>query len=245
MSYKMIALDLDGTLLNKGVVSAENAKWVEAAIRAGKKVVLSTGRALRDVRSIAENLNLDGPFVINNGSEVWKSPEELHIRHEIDPQIIARLFRLIEKYRDEVNFWAHTVTERIDARNVPERLNSVQWLQFSIGSANPDHLKEIREEVAGWNCLEISNSAVNNVEFNPFGVSKASGLKEVCRLLGISMSETIAVGDSLNDIAMIRAAGLGVAMGNAQEPVKREADTVAPPCTEDGVAHVIRTYLLA
>jgi hypothetical protein len=245
MAYKLIALDLDGTLLYKGEVSAENAKWIEAALEAGKKVVLSTGRPIHDVRSLARRLKLNMPLVINNGSEVWLSPDELHVRHELDPELVARLFRVIEKYGGEVDFWAHTTGGKIDAQNVPDPLHSVKWLQFAVRSANPDHLREIREEVAGWNRLEISNSHVTNIEFNPLGVSKASGLKEVCRWLGISLSEAIAVGDSLNDIPMIRAAGLGVAMGNAQEPVKRAADAVAPPCGEDGVAWVIKEYLLS
>lgn len=64
-------------------------------------------------------------------------------------------------------------------------------------------------------------------------------------MLGIEASDTVAIGDSLNDIPMIRFAGLGVAMGNAQEPVKLAADIVAPSHHEDGVAAVIRKYLLA
>jgi hydroxymethylpyrimidine pyrophosphatase-like HAD family hydrolase len=71
-----------------------------------------------------------------------------------------------------------------------------------------------------------------------------TGLMEVCRLVGCSLAETVAVGDSLNDLAAIRAAGLGVAMGNAQEAVKAAADAVTGTNEEDGVAQVIRDYLL-
>lgn len=85
----------------------------------------------------------------------------------------------------------------------------------------------------------MTNSHPCNIELNPKGVSKASGLKEVCRRLGIDMSEVVAVGDSLNDLAMIREAGLGVAMGNAQEEVKKAADWTTVTNEEDGVAEVI------
>ncbi|MNR51606.1 Sugar phosphatase YidA [compost metagenome] len=80
---------------------------------------------------------------------------------------------------------------------------------------------------------------------NPLGVSKATGVEAVCDLLGISMSEVIAMGDSQNDIAMIREAGLGVAMGNAQEEVKQIADITTVTNNEHAVAQVIRKYLLA
>jgi len=69
-------------------------------------------------------------------------------------------------------------------------------------------------------------------------------LEEVCQILHVPMDETVAVGDSLNDLAMIARAGFGVAMGNAQEEVKRAADWIAPTNEEDGVAEVIRRYLL-
>lgn len=78
---------------------------------------------------------------------------------------------------------------------------------------------------------------------NPAGVTKASGLAEVCRVLGIGMEQAVAVGDSLNDLAMIKEAGLGVAMGNAQEAVKQAADEVVAGNEEDGVAEAIRRFV--
>src|SRR5690606_15624796 len=100
------------------------------------------------------------------------------------------------------------------------------------------------DEIASWGGLELSNSSPLNIEINPAGVSKAAALEEVCRLAGVRMEETVAVGDSLNDLAAIRAAGLGVAMGNAQEAVKEAADAVTATNEEDGVALVIRRYIL-
>jgi len=102
-------------------------------------------------------------------------------------------------------------------------------------------LRSMAEEM---DCFEITNSHPANLEFNPKGVNKAAGLRQVCQLYGLSMDEVVAMGDSLNDIAMIREAGLGVAMGNAQEEVKRAADMIALSNTEDGVAHLIRSFVL-
>ncbi|MEF3307693.1 HAD family hydrolase [Paenibacillus sp. GYB004] len=246
MTYKLIALDLDGTLLNKNKsISAENVKWIRAAGRAGMKITLATGRPISDVTSIVEQLEIDCPLVINNGSEVWHAPGDLHSRRELSPHSVAKLFELLESNREELDFWAHTVGGRINRSNVPADVTTAQWLQFAIRSSDPEQLRTVRERIVSWKMFEISNSHVTNMECNAPGVTKASGLLEVCSIIGIEMSQVIAIGDSLNDIPMIRAAGLGVAMGNAQEPVKQAADRIAPTNLEDGVAKVIEQVLLS
>ncbi|MNI76727.1 Sugar phosphatase YidA [compost metagenome] len=92
--------------------------------------------------------------------------------------------------------------------------------------------------------LEITNSSPSNLEINPLGINKASGIREVCKLLGLEMSQVVAVGDSLNDLAAIQQSGFGVAMGNAQEVVKQEADAVVATNNNDGIAEVIQKYIL-
>ncbi|MNR08724.1 Sugar phosphatase YidA [compost metagenome] len=92
--------------------------------------------------------------------------------------------------------------------------------------------------------LEITNSSPYNYEINPQGVNKATGIKIVCDLLGLDMSQVIAVGDSLNDLAAIQAAGLGVAMGNAQIAVQENADYVTASNNDDGIAEVIQKFIL-
>lgn len=85
---------------------------------------------------------------------------------------------------------------------------------------------------------------MTNLEINPAGISKASGIAEVCDLLGITLEQVVAVGDSLNDMAVIQAVGLGVAMGNAQDTVKEAADVVVASNNDDGIVEVIRDYVL-
>lgn len=243
--YRLIALDMDGTLLSKGgVVSERTANAIHAALESGIKVVLATGRRVSDVVPISEKLQLNMPLVINNGSEVWQSPDQLHSRHLIDPRLIERLCDYVLKLDERINFWAHTVEGVLRRDSFPSSYDGNRWLQFAFQSPNLDLISEIWREVETWNELEISNSNIDNIEFNPSGISKASGLREVCGMLGIDMSEVIAAGDSFNDISMIRAAGLGVAMGNAQQAVKDAADFIAPRNNEDGVAHVIERFLL-
>jgi len=245
MSYKLIALDMDGTLLNKNKeIPVENREWIAKALDAGKFVVLATGRPISFAASIAQELGLQSPLIINNGSEVWKSLDTLHIRHEIGADWIERIFEVLSPYGDTIKYWAHTVEGPINHSNRPADLASVRWLQFAIRSDDPDCLQQVNKELSSWNVFEISNSHPTNLEFNPIGITKASGLKEVCKMLAIPLSETIAVGDSLNDVPMLRAAGLGVAMGNAQDITKQNADVIAPSNEESGVAYVIRHYFV-
>ena len=86
-------------------------------------------------------------------------------------------------------------------------INQQEWLKFGYFTENAEKLQQIRDIVERWGTLEITNSHPSNIEINPLGISKASGVETVCQLLGICMSEVIAMGDSENDIAMIREAG--------------------------------------
>jgi len=92
--------------------------------------------------------------------------------------------------------------------------------------------------------LELTNSLPSNVEVNPTGVTKARALHSLCGEIGITMDEIMACGDSLNDIKMIQESGIGVAMGNAQEAVKKAADFITDHHDKDGVAKAIERFAL-
>lgn len=241
--YKLIALDMDGTLLDgSGQVSAENRYWIWRALDQGILVCLSTGRGVPSVQPYLDELGLNTPMVTVNGSEVWEKPGSLWIRHTLRPDWIRELRELAIKY--DVWYWAYS-TEGIHDKNawVDRPLNEYEWLKFGIYSDDDEAREAIRKQILNAGRYEVTNSHPNNMELNPKGVNKASGLKEICRRFGIAMDEVVAIGDSLNDIAMIREAGLGVAMGNAQDAVKRAADRVTDTNVNNGVAKVIQLVL--
>lgn len=245
--YKLLALDMDGTLLNEmSEVSEENAYWVQKALDEGIIVSLSTGRGFLSAYPFAEQLKLDTPMITVNGGEVWEHPQKLHKRTLLAAEHVRRLHELALSF-EEPWFWAYT-TEGIYNKEkwIPGHNDYEQheWLKFGYYTENDESRNKILQTVSSWNLFEITNSSPHNLEINPKGISKASALQELCLLLGISMSEVVAVGDSLNDIAAIQAAGLGVAMGNAQEEVKAAADVVTLTNNEHGVAEVIRSYVL-
>ncbi|MFK7694662.1 Cof-type HAD-IIB family hydrolase [Paenibacillus sp. HJGM_3] len=242
--YKLLAIDMDGTLLNEeSLISDDNRNWIHKALEAGISVILSTGRGVQKVYPYTDEIGLKTPIVSVNGSEVWKEPRVLLKRHLMKTEWIRRLHEMSVKY--DTWFWAYSVEGVHNKENwVPEELETTQWLKFGFFTEDDQSRNRILDELTAWGEFEITNSHPHNLEINPKGISKASGIEEVCRLLGHSMSEVVAMGDSLNDMAMIRAAGLGVAMGNAQEELKRAADLVTVTNQEHAVAKIIREHIL-
>jgi HAD superfamily hydrolase (TIGR01484 family) len=242
--YKLIALDMDGTLLNEEkLISMPNRKAILSAMEAGVTVIFSTGRGVQSAMPYVEELGLKTPIVAVNGSEVWKAPGELLKRHLLSAELVRKLHEVAVKY--DTWWWAYAVSGMFNTERWTDDIDGIEWLKFGYYTEDAAVLSEIRSTVEAWDVFEITNSHPSNIELNPKGVSKASGIEEVCQILGIHMSEVIAMGDSENDIAMIRAAGLGVAMGNAQEGVKLIADITTVTNEEHAVARIINDYILA
>jgi HAD superfamily hydrolase (TIGR01484 family) len=217
---------------------------LKAAEKAGITVMFATGRGIQNVLSYADELEMAAPIVTVNGGEVWQAPRQLHSRKPLDHELVGRMRDIA--LRHDIWYWAYELEGVCNNENWPSKpLEQFEWLKFGFSSNKLDVLAEIRKELEAWGVLELSNSDETNIEVNPIGITKASGLEQVCEMLGISMSEVVAMGDSLNDIAMIRAAGLGVAMGNAQEAVKREADWITLSNEENGVARAIWDKVLS
>ncbi|KRE45630.1 Cof-type HAD-IIB family hydrolase [Paenibacillus sp. Soil724D2] len=242
-SYKLIALDMDGTLLDDDKkISVENREAIQEATKAGKIVIMSTGRGAVSAMPYIQELGLNSPLVVVNGSEVWESPSKLLKRTLLPVDTVRNLHSLAQTH--DCWWWAYSVQGVFNRESETMDIDSQEWLKFGYFTENMEKLQQIRDFVEGWGTLEITNSHPSNIELNPLGISKASGVETVCQLLGISMSEVIAMGDSENDIAMIREVGLGVAMGNAQDEVKRIADITTVTNNEHAIAKVIRTYML-
>ncbi|NOU92834.1 HAD-IIB family hydrolase [Paenibacillus sp. LMG 31456] len=243
-NYKLIALDMDGTLLTEDkLVSAENKAAIKAANAAGVTVMFATGRGIQNVTAYVEELQLAAPIVAVNGSEVWAAPGVLHSRKLLDTSLLKQMHAIALEY--DTWYWAYAVDQIFNKEKWTDQVDAKQWLKFGYYYEDAAMMKEIRMKLEAWDALEITNSHPLNIELNPKGVNKASGIRQVCGLLGIEMSQVIAMGDSLNDESMIREAGLGVAMGNAQDEIKQLADVITATNDEHGVAKIIEQYVLS
>lgn len=240
---KLIALDMDGTLLtSKDEVSEANKIAIKKARNKGVAVMISTGRWLDTCYPFAEMLELDTPLITVNGGEIWSAKKELIERHVHEPMIMEEMWKL---GRDVgVNMWIVSTEKVFNGGDYPEDFSAYKWLKIGFSSEDLSQLESIRKGLANYDDLELTNSLPTNIEVNPLGVNKASGLVRVCKELNISMDEVMAVGDSLNDIKMIEKAGIGVAMGNAQAKIKEVADFTTDTNNADGVAKAIEKFVL-
>ncbi|MEY8752557.1 Cof-type HAD-IIB family hydrolase [Alkalicoccobacillus gibsonii] len=240
---KLVALDIDGTLLNSvHTLSEENIAAIKEAQDKGVYVVLSTGRSLMTTSEHAETLKLTSYLVTVNGSEIWDRDLNLVERNKLDSQFVQKMWDLRNEHGTHA--WATSV-DKVWRNEMPEDIHQSEWLKFGFDVMDDETRLTILKELQSHPELEISNSSPTNLEINAAGVNKAQGLKKVCEFLGLTMDQVMAVGDSLNDLAMIKEAGLGVAMGNAQQLVKDTADWVTTTNDEAGVAHAIRTWVLS
>lgn len=239
----VIALDMDGTLLNReGDISSGNREAIRLATERGVEVVLSTGRFIESVRQYANMLNLSSYFITTNGSEIWKGSNQLIERHVIDSAHMEWLRRLAVE--EQVWYWGMTTKHHYHLEQFPKDVGPHEWLKFGMDVRDGQARERLRERLAATDQFEVTNSTLTNIELNPKGISKASGLKTVSSLCQTTMKGVLAMGDSLNDIAMIREAGCGVAMANAQPAVKEAADWITETNEQDGVARVIRYAVL-
>ncbi|GAE28299.1 haloacid dehalogenase-like hydrolase [Halalkalibacter wakoensis JCM 9140] len=267
MTYKMIVLDLDDTLLRDDhSMSERTITALMEAQQQGVKVVLASGRPTYGMNPVAEQLKLHeyGSFILSyNGANIIDyETKEVQFSSALNPDVAHRLYELSKRE----NVFIHTY---IGDEIITETENEYTTIEGNITGLpvkvapfietvqepvvkvlmceDPEKLvkveKILKEEFAG--ALSIMRSKPYFLEFLEPGVTKGSSLQSLIETLGIKQEEVIAMGDSYNDEAMIRFAGLGVAMGNAPDDIKAIADHVTDTNMNDGVAKVIEEFVLS
>lgn len=240
---RLIAIDMDGTLLNsEHVIPEENKQAIKEAEAKGVHVVISTGRTLMTCRELVEPLKLSSYLVTANGSEIWDSNFQLIERELLHPDHVQMMWDLKNRY--ETDYWASTV-DKVWRGEFPERIHDHEWLKFGFDIHDDAVREEVLHTLKTNGQLEITNSSPTNIEVNAAGINKAAALAKVAERIGCTMDNVMSLGDSLNDMAMIQEAGLGIAMGNAQEVVKEAADWITASNTEHGVAKAIQHWVLS
>lgn len=263
MNYKLIALDLDGTLKDSNNEITKKTKI--ALIKAqelGMKIVLASGRPTPGLRHEARELELEkyGGYILSfNGARVVdvKTGETVYeqtltIDEAKKAYDRAQEFHLAcMTYRDEA-----ILTEDIDDEYVcvEARINDIKkekvdsfkdCLQNPIHkvllTGQPEYVGHIEEEFKRpfGDSLSIYRSAPFFIEIMAKGIDKAASLDRLAKSLGIKQEEVMAFGDGYNDLSMIEYAGMGVAMDNAVSGVKERADVITLSNDEDGIAHIL------
>ncbi|ETP72846.1 HAD-superfamily hydrolase, subfamily IIB [Lachnospiraceae bacterium JC7] len=269
MKYKMIALDLDGTLTNsQKTVSERNKEALKKAADMGVHVVLASGRPLVGIRPVAEMVGLSeigGYMLAYNGAHIVDGVTGETIMETMIPeeyyQDIVKYGSMFEDVTiltynhegavtlDDTNYYAvlEAKINRVKLQKVSdlcEALDGPVCKFLCVGEH--DHLREIEKllkEKYG-DKLNVFFSETYFLEIVPPGIEKAASLRQLMKKFGIDRSELIACGDGMNDITMIDYAGLGVAMENAQDALRSRADYITDTNDNDGVAEVIEKFIL-
>lgn len=240
--WRLIALDLDGTLLDpEGKISEENKKWIQKARQSGLRITIATGRPLRMTRFYRDMLNIQEPYVVANGSEVWAPPNRLLARHTLAIEDVEFLLDVAKKRG--VHFWSSIVDHALPPGYFPDDASRYQWLKFGFQNDDLTVINKIWNQLIAYGKVEVSSSDPTNIEVNPLGVTKATGLQKVCETLGIRPEQVVTIGDGLNDIPMMRWAGLAIAVENAHPRVKAIADEITAHHARHGVAEAIKKLL--
>lgn len=244
MNYRLLALDLDGTVLTKdGKITAETKLAISRAIAAGVVVILATGRGLhQDIEVFREALVLDTPMVLANGGEIWAGTGLILERHYLDKEDIRMLQEV--SIETKADFGGYSVENATDEMKIwTDEMFDFNWMTFSIRHENPMAFDELRKQLERSATLEVINSNPTSIDFSLKGITKESGVRRICEHLNIEMASVMAIGDNLNDLDLIKSAGLGIAMGNANDTLKQVADRVTASNEENGVAKAINRYL--
>ena len=269
MSYKLIALDIDGTLINSSHQLTDGVKRaIKKAKEKGVKVVLCTGRPLNGVEKFLDELNLkeEGDYAATfNGALVQDTFTENPISHlTLKYEDLVDLYNLSLEVGSRSHFYdtktLYTFNRDISDYTVLESQLTGAHLNFATLDEIPkdismskfmmiDHpeildecIKKIPKKY--YEKYTIVRSTPSFLEFLNPQANKGSGISLLANELGITKDEIICVGDAGNDKHMIEYAGLGVAMGNATEEIKELADYITLSNNEDGVAHVINKFIL-
>ena len=271
MSIRLIALDMDGTLLNdKSQLSVVNRKALEKAMAAGIYVVPATGRVYSTLPEPVKALPGIQYVLSSNGAAVYRVGESKPIyTHFMSREKALEIYHAIkdvpcikEFYMNGKGYFEADSRSLFDTLSIPEPFRGFYGtIKTSIADvegflqAHPHGVEKInlpwltqelqqvlKERIDTIQDIAVTSSLGRNLELNQKGCHKGDGLRGLCAILGLDMSEVMAVGDSNNDFEMIQEAGYGVAMANATEEIKSVAKYITLSNEENGVAAAIDTF---
>lgn len=264
--YKLIAIDMDGTLLQSDkTIHKDSVRDIQDAVDAGLSIVYCTGRALSEMQSYFAILPMVRYAVCYSGAIVYDCLEKKYLRRmEIEQKYIRKLTETAKKYKAMLHFM--TVEESIVAASdithmddfhmsvyqdlflkVAKRVDDMEEegkrydsiAKINIYFRSPEERSQGYEELKQLP-LVIAFAEETGLEMTAADVTKAAGLRQLTEYLYIPISQTVGIGDADNDKDMLHTVGFSVAMGNADEELKEACDFVTADNDHNGVGKAIR-----
>lgn len=260
---KLVALDLDGTLLDEDKkIPRETIETIRAVREKGIEVTLASSRPFCAVLPYARELNITLP-VIAHGGAVVADGEKIISRQTLEPDSSRAVIRLLEDheyyikvYCDDILYVQEATAETaeysrlfgVEFREVGRRrLTSLPEtpVRIAILDEQPRRIEQIPGLIGGYlRHFALASDTSYGLEIVDSTVNKGNAVSALCVELGLNMREVMAIGNEGNDMEMIKMAGLGVAMGNACAELKQAADAVTRANTESGVDYALKQYIL-
>ncbi|WP_300348340.1 sugar-phosphatase [Clostridium sp.] len=265
--YKLVAIDMDGTLLrNDKSLSKETKEVIKEARKKGVKVVLATGRPVDGVKRYLEELDLwhDNEYVLTFNGAIIKEigQDKVICRDTLKGTDLLELYEISKNVGLNIHAFSKDgcITPVMNEYTELEgKINGINVYETSYDDVDPEEeiikimmidkpevleegIKKLPKEV--YEKYTVVRSAPYFLEFLSKTCNKGEGVKSLAESLGIKREEVIAIGDAGNDIHMIEYAGLGVAMENAFDEVKKKANFITKSNEENGVAWVFEKFIL-
>ncbi|EKQ55012.1 MULTISPECIES: Cof-type HAD-IIB family hydrolase [unclassified Clostridium] len=265
-NFKMVCLDIDGTLLNSKHEITEKVKSTINIVANENKVpvILVSARMPKGIKFLQKELGIEEPIICYSGALILGKDNTILAKEFIDISNLEDIYKLANKnnihmslykddewYVEQLDYWAKQESE---ITNITPNITNFselieQWRIEGTGPnkilcmSAPEEINFLKENIKVSD-LNIYPSKPTYLEIMPIKASKTAAINCLQRKLNIDKSEIIAMGDNYNDIDMLEYAGLGIAMGNAPEEVKGHANDVALTNDEDGVAEALLKYVI-
>lgn len=273
MSIRLIALDLDGTLLDgQKHLPERNKKALQACIERGIYIVPCTGRIAIGIPEIVRSIpGVRYAITVNGGTLVDMEENRVLDERLIPPRTVLEIYDLLEEYHvmcdayiQGEGFSERYCFEHMDEYGIPEVVqqlvrqtrtpvdNMREYIRnrncmvdkLNLFFSDQEERTQARKRLDDRGDVLVSSSFPYNLEVNGQGGSKGEGLARLTKILGLKQEETMAFGDGENDLSMIGNTGILVAMNNGVEELKKAADYIAPNNDDAGVAQIIEKLLL-
>lgn len=256
---KLVVSDLDGTIKDSDLpIHPETIVTFAKLYDLGIYFTLASGRSLASLRPYADELNIRIPLVLANGCIIQSMDGQIHHREFMPPEVTRKLFEITDRENCDMVIFVddHLFFKKMTA-NIDRIFGRIQDDITKIGSWEEmeDQIKLVNKfMILDWENLErldqleevfsreldgkaeYLRTNIHHLEVMPKGVSKATGLRYLCKELGIKMDEILAFGDFDNDAEMLKAVGFGAAVENATDTTKANADLIIGSCAENGPA---------
>lgn len=272
--YKLVCIDMDGTLLNKDhKVSLENKKALEEALKRGVRIAISTGRVYPTIEVYSKLLGIDVDVICSNGAYIKeRDSDDIIFKSTLSEELFNKIYNVIKKYKFLAYF--DTIEGIISETKIPdsdsyrlmnswvneEKIKLYEISDFREAFKDKKHsiLKVILIQTKESKSFEEAKSDLEEIskigdlafswggalEIMEKGTTKGNAVKMLAEKLNIKKEEVMCIGDSGNDLSMLKEAGLSVVMGNASDNIKKYADFVTDTNENSGVAKAINKFIL-